>query len=80
MAETAALRGPFSIGQLAYGENRFRTRGFYLACFLRCTGEELFDLRAEGRNEVLSSATGLPGARPAAFSQSYRLSNRENRR
>ena len=26
----------------------FETRDFYLACFLRCTGYELLDLRAEG--------------------------------
>ena len=26
----------------------FETRDFYLACFLRCTGYELIDLRAEG--------------------------------
>ena len=29
----------------------FETRDFYLACFLRCTGYELLDLRAEGRRE-----------------------------
>ena len=28
------------------------TRDFYLACFLRCTGYELVDLRAEGRRKV----------------------------
>ncbi|MDM7945237.1 MAG: DUF5659 domain-containing protein [Oceanibaculum nanhaiense] len=27
-------------------------RDFYLACFLRCTGYELLDLRAEGRRKV----------------------------
>ena len=27
----------------------FETRDFYLACFLRCTGYDLIDLRAEGR-------------------------------
>jgi hypothetical protein len=27
-------------------------RDFYLDCFLRCTGYELIDLRAEGRREV----------------------------
>jgi len=31
----------------------FETRDFYLACFLRCTGYELVDLRAEGRRKVL---------------------------
>jgi Domain of unknown function (DUF5659) len=30
----------------------FETRDFYLACFLRCTGYELLDLRAEGRRRV----------------------------
>jgi Domain of unknown function (DUF5659) len=30
----------------------FGTRDFYLACFLRCTGYDLIDLRAEGRRKV----------------------------
>jgi hypothetical protein len=30
----------------------FETHDFYLACFLRCTGYELLDLRAEGRRKV----------------------------
>ena len=30
----------------------FETRDFYLACFLRCTGYALLDLRAEGRRKV----------------------------
>lgn len=30
----------------------FETRDFYLACFLRCTGYELLDLRAEGSRKV----------------------------
>ena len=30
----------------------FETRDFYLACFLRCTGYELLDLRSEGRRKV----------------------------
>ncbi len=30
----------------------FETRDFYLASFLRCTGYELLDLRAEGRRRV----------------------------
>ena len=33
-------------------DNGFETRDFYLACFLRCTGYELLDLRAEGRRKV----------------------------
>ena len=30
----------------------FETRDFYLACYLRCTGYDLIDLRAEGRRKV----------------------------
>jgi hypothetical protein len=30
----------------------FETRDFYLACFLRCTGYELVNLRDEGRRKV----------------------------
>ena len=30
----------------------FETRDFYLACFLRCGGYELLDLRPEGRRRV----------------------------
>jgi hypothetical protein len=30
----------------------FEIRDFCLACFLRCTGYELLDLRAEGRRKV----------------------------
>lgn len=30
----------------------FETRDFYLACFLRCTGYELINLRAEGRRKI----------------------------
>ena len=30
----------------------FETRDFYLACFLRCTGYELIDLRPEVRRKV----------------------------
>ena len=33
-------------------EITFETRDFYLACFLRCTGYDLMDLRAEGRRKV----------------------------
>jgi Domain of unknown function (DUF5659) len=29
----------------------FGTRDFHLACFLRCRGYELLDLRAEGRRQ-----------------------------
>lgn len=45
-----------SSGQAKYNvvarEHGFETRDFYLACFLRCTGYELLDLRAEGRRKV----------------------------
>ena len=30
----------------------FETRDFYLACFLRCSGYQLRDLRSEGRRKV----------------------------
>lgn len=30
----------------------FETRDFYLACFLKCSGYELIDLRADGRRKV----------------------------
>jgi hypothetical protein len=33
-------------------ETMFETRDFYLACFLRCTGYHLIDLRTEGRRKV----------------------------
>jgi hypothetical protein len=33
-------------------EAAFETSDFYLACFLRCTGYDLIDLRAEGRRKV----------------------------
>jgi hypothetical protein len=45
-----------STGQACKGmagdEAAFETRDFYLACFLRCTGYDLIDLRAEGRRKV----------------------------
>lgn len=33
-------------------EGAFETPDFYHACFLRCTGYELLDLRAEDRRKV----------------------------
>jgi hypothetical protein len=33
-------------------EDAFETRDFYLACFLRCAGYELVNMRAEGRRKV----------------------------
>ena len=38
--------------QGAIGQCPFETRDFYLACFLRCTGYELLNLRDEGRRKV----------------------------
>jgi hypothetical protein len=36
-----------------YGQpGAFETRDFYLACFLRCAGYKLLNLRAEGRRRV----------------------------
>ena len=34
------------------GGSIYETRDFYLACFLRCTGYELIDLRADGQRKV----------------------------
>ena len=34
------------------GEIAFETRDFYLACFLRCVGYHLLDLRADGPRKV----------------------------
>ena len=34
------------------GSSTYETRDFYLACFLRCVGYELLDLRPEGRRRV----------------------------
>jgi len=42
-----------SSGQGKFGDDAmFPTRDFYLACFLRCAGYELLDLRPEGRRKV----------------------------
>lgn len=59
----------------------FETRDFYLACYLRCVGYELFALRPEGRRRVFVFKDGeaRPGdvmafygdgasVRPIAFS------------
>jgi hypothetical protein len=43
--------GQEKAGAVARGSS-FETRDFYLACFLRCTGYDLVDLRAEGRRKV----------------------------
>lgn len=34
------------------GQSTFETRDFYLACFLRCAGYELLELRSEGPRKV----------------------------
>jgi hypothetical protein len=34
------------------GSSAYETHDFYLACYLRCTGYNLIDLRAEGRRKV----------------------------
>jgi hypothetical protein len=44
---TAQITTKTTVGEIA-----FETRDFYLACFLRCTGYKLIDLRAEGRRKV----------------------------
>jgi hypothetical protein len=41
-----------STGQAKFQIDRWETRDFYLACFLRCSGYELIDLRAEDRRKV----------------------------
>jgi Domain of unknown function (DUF5659) len=45
-----------STGQVYHGSptrvDAFETRDFYLACFLRCAGYDLIDLRTEGRRKV----------------------------
>jgi Domain of unknown function (DUF5659) len=47
----------------AAGEIAFETRDFYLACFLRCTGYDLIDLRAEGRRKVFVFRDRQPDAK-----------------
>ena len=44
---TGQVRTRWAAGVIA-----FETRDFYLACFLRCSGYELLDLRPEGRRKV----------------------------
>jgi Domain of unknown function (DUF5659) len=45
------LTAQAKVGQ-ASDQTAFETRDFYLACFLRCTGYDLVDLRADGRRKV----------------------------
>jgi hypothetical protein len=50
----------------------FETRDFYLACFLRCAGYDLMDLRAEGRRKVFvfrDRRTRRSTATPSAFAR-----------
>jgi hypothetical protein len=44
----------------------FETHDFYLACFLRCTGYALIDLRAEGRRKVFVKGAGQTTAAQAS--------------
>jgi hypothetical protein len=39
------------VREVKHAESVFETRDFYLACFLRCAGHELLDLRAEGQRK-----------------------------
>jgi hypothetical protein len=39
-------------GDMSRSAKAFETRDFYLACFLRCSGYELLNLRDEGRRKV----------------------------
>ena len=41
-----------SVSDTGAEEAALETGDFYLACFLRCTGYELLDLRTEGRRKV----------------------------
>jgi len=38
--------------RLRVAHDEYGTRDFYLACFLRCKGYDLVELRAEGRRKV----------------------------
>jgi Domain of unknown function (DUF5659) len=42
----------FFCGEREVSTEQYGTRDFYLACFLRCAGYELLDLRAEGPRKV----------------------------
>jgi hypothetical protein len=56
-----------STGQINTGmegdKAAFETRDFYLACFLRCTGYDLIDLRAESSRLSSIPAFRRPNAR-----------------
>ena len=67
------------------GEITFETRDFYLACFLRCTGYNLIDLRADGprkvfvfrdrptrRGDVMAFYGDGASVRPLAFSSTIK--------
>jgi Domain of unknown function (DUF5659) len=67
------------------GAAEFETRDFYLACFLRCTGYELIDLRAEKRckvfvfrdrpsrcHDVLAYYSGDAAVQPLTFSSTIK--------
>jgi hypothetical protein len=46
------LPGRATNGDVSRAREAFETRDFYLACFLRCSGYELLNLRDEGRRKV----------------------------
>jgi hypothetical protein len=43
--------GHINIGKMS-DTAAFETRDFYLACYLRCMGYDLIDLRADGRRKI----------------------------
>ena len=49
-------------GSVHFRRGAFETRDFYLACFLRCAGYQLLDLRPEGSRKVFVFQDG-PGRR-----------------
>ena len=69
-----------SMGPPKRGNSAFETRDFYLACFLRCSGYQLLNLRDEGRrtvfvfqdratrrDDVMASYGDATSVRPLAF-------------
>ena len=40
------------IRQAGKAQSAFETHDFYLACFLRCMGYDLINLRADGRRKI----------------------------
>ena len=67
-------------GDVSRSAEAFETRDFYLACFLRCSGYELLNLRDEGwrkvfvfqdratrRDDVMAFYGDVTTVRPLAF-------------